>query len=295
MLSRLFQIVYLLMERPQITAQELADIFEVSKRTIYRDLDKLTMAGIPVYTNQGKKGGISLLNDYVLDKAILTQEEKNKIMESLNAYSEVNFSKGDSFTKLRRFLGEYQDWIEISFSSWQNNEKNILRFEQLKKAILNHFYLEIIYSSNHQGCVKRKIKPLKLCFKEQDWYLYAYCCLREDYRFFKLKRISEIHELNESFEPEIVSKVLNETSYDNNPKINVTLEIHQQMAFRAYEELDNITLMENGNLLCHLEVSDINWFISYLLSYGSYIRVIEPDYLKERIIQEIMKMKKIYQ
>ena len=80
MLNRLFQIVYLLMEKPQMTAKELADIFEVSERTIYRDIDKLTIAGIPIYTNQGKYGGISILSDYVLDKAVLTTEEKNKIM-----------------------------------------------------------------------------------------------------------------------------------------------------------------------------------------------------------------------
>ncbi len=95
MLNRLFQIVYLLMEKPQMTAKELADIFEVSERTIYRDIDKLTMAGIPVYTNQGKHGGVSILPDYVLDKAVLTTEEKNKIMESLSALNEVSLTVDD--------------------------------------------------------------------------------------------------------------------------------------------------------------------------------------------------------
>lgn len=89
MVDRLFQIIYLLMEKQQITAKELAQRFEVSERTIYRDLDKLTLAGIPVYTNQGKNGGISLLPDFVLDKTVLTTEEKTKILESLNALNEV--------------------------------------------------------------------------------------------------------------------------------------------------------------------------------------------------------------
>lgn len=127
MLNRLFQIVYLLMEKPQMTAKELADIFEVSERTIYRDIDKLTIAGIPIYTNQGKHGGISILPDYVLDKAVLTTEEKNKIMESLNALNEVsNFGDHDSISKLRSFFGEqYQDWIEIEFSSWGNRSEDV--------------------------------------------------------------------------------------------------------------------------------------------------------------------------
>lgn len=299
MIDRLFQIVYLLMEKPQMTAKELADIFEVSERTIYRDIDKLAIAGIPIYTNQGKHGGISILPEYVLDKAVLTIEEKNKIMESLNALNEVVLS-GDnaSMPKLRSFLGEeYQDWIEIEFSSWGNSEEDAAIFEQIKNAILEHRYMEIIYSGNQEGLVERKIKPIKLCFKDQAWYLYAYCCLRADYRFFKLKRISKITVLDVRFEPETVGKVLPKVSNrysDNLQTAQVTLEISQEMAFRAYEELRDITVMDNGKLLCRLEVTDIDWFISYVLSYGSHIRVLEPWEIKERVVQEIEKMKNLY-
>lgn len=299
MLNRLFQIVYLLMDKPQMTAKELADIFEVSERTIYRDIDKLTMAGIPIYTNQGKHGGISILPDYVLDKAVLTTEEKKKIMESLNALNEVSLSADkDSVSKLRSFLGEeYPDWIEIEFSSWGNSEEDAAAFEQIKNAILEHCYMVIIYSGNQDGLVERKIKPIKLCFKDQAWYLYAYCCLREDYRFFKLKRISRITVLDSRFEPEVVGKVLPEVSgkySEHTEGIPVILEISQEMAFRAYEELSNITVMDNGKLLCSIYVTDFNWFTSYILSYGSHIRVLEPLEMKEKVMQEINKMKNLY-
>lgn len=299
MLNRLFQIVYLLMEKPQMTAKELADIFEVSERTIYRDIDKLTIAGIPIYTNQGKHGGISILPDFILDKSVLTTEEKNKIIEALNALNEVSLSaEHDSIAKLRSFLGkQYHDWIEIEFSGWGNSKEDAAVFEQIKNAILEHCYMEIIYSGNQEGLVERKIKPLKLCFKEQAWYLYAYCCLREDYRFFKLKRISQLTVLDIHFEPEMVGKVLPEVNAqysDNLQNIQVTLEISQEMAFRAYEELRNIVVTDSGKLLCHIEVTDINWFIGYVLSYGSYIRVLEPLEIKERVMQEIHKMKNLY-
>lgn len=300
MLNRLFQIVYLLMEKPQMTAKELATIFMVSERTIYRDIDKLTLAGIPIYTNQGKHGGISILPDYVLDKSVLTTEEKKKIMESLNALNEVSLAgANDSVSKLRSFFGEpYQDWIEIEFSSWGNPAEDAALFEQIKDAILEHCYMEIVYSGNQEGLVERKIKPLKLCFKDQAWYLYAYCCLREDYRFFKLKRISKITALDTHFEPEPVGKVLPKVSNNysaHTESITVTLEISKEMAFRAYEELSNITVMENGTLLCKVPVTDINWFISYVLSYGSYMRVLEPLEIKARIQQEIEKMKHLYE
>ena len=300
MLNRLFQIVYLLMEKPQMTAKELAAIFEVSERTIYRDIDKLSIAGIPIYTNQGKHGGISILPDYVLDKSVLTTEEKKKIMESLNALNEVSLSVDkDSVSKLRSFLGEqYQDWIEIEFSSWGNSTEDAAIFEQIKNAILEHHYMEIVYSGNQAGLVERKIKPIKLCFKDQAWYLYAYCCLREDYRFFKLKRISSITVLDTCFEPEMVGKVLPQVSTKYSApmeSVQVAFEISKEMAFRAYEELSNITVTDSGKLLCKIEVTDINWFLSYVLSYGSHMRVLEPLEIKERVKQEIEKMKHFYE
>lgn len=299
MINRLFQIVYMLLEKPQMTAKELADTFEVSERTIYRDVDKLTMAGIPIYTNQGKHGGISILPNYVLDKSVLTIEEKKKIMESLNALNEVSVSAdNDSISKLRSFLGgQYQDWIEIEFSGWEHSVEDGVVFEQIKNAILEHSYMEITYSRSREGLVKRKIRPIKLCFKDQAWYLYAYCCLREDYRFFKLKRMSRITVLDKHFEPENVGKVLPEVSrkYSERLKnVSVTLEISQEMAFRAYEELRNIEVTDSGKLFCNVEVRDINWFISYVLSYGPYIRVLEPLEIKEKVMQEIKKMNYLY-
>ena len=219
MLNRLFQIVYLLMEKPQMTARELADIFEVSERTIYRDIDKLTLAGIPVYTNQGKQGGISILPDYVLDKAVLTIEEKNKILESLNAINQVSaLGDNDAIAKLQAFFGtQYQDWIEVDFSSWGNTREDAEKFERIKSAILGRFYMVIVYSGSQGGLGERKIKPIKLCFKDQAWYLYAYCFLRNDYRFFKLKRMSSIEVLDTHFESENVGKVLSrDNKYSEN-------------------------------------------------------------------------------
>lgn len=299
MVDRLFQIVYMLMEKPQMTAKELSEVFEVSERTIYRDVDKLTLAGIPIYTNQGKNGGISILPDYVLNKTVLTKDEKDRILESLNALSEVTFSKdSETMSKLHAFLGEqHQDWIEIAFSSWGNSEEEASLFAKIKDAILGHYFIEILYSGNQGASTKRKVKPLKLCFKDQAWYLYAYCCLREDYRFFKLKRISKLTVMDTHFEPENVGKVLTQSSRDyaqNVKTVRVTLEISQDMAFRAYEELTNLSVTDQGTLVCTMDVTDENWLISYILSYGSHIRVLEPPAIKERVMQEIEKMRTMY-
>lgn len=299
MVDRLFQIIYLLMDRPKVTAKELAQRFEVSERTIYRDLDKLTLAGVPVYTNQGKNGGVSLLPDYVLDKTVLTIDEKRKLFEAMQAVSEVTSSKNkQELAKLSTFFGEqYQDWIEIAFSSWGNEEHDARQFDQIKQAILSHRYMEITYYGNRGEASKRRIKPLKLCFKQQAWYLYAYCCMREDFRFFKLSRIADMRMLEDTFEQIEVGRVL--TDAGNAYKVQeqsmvVTLEIKPEMAFRAFDELHDITVQENGSLHCVVQVTDIQWLISYILSFGAYAKVIEPSDLKQQVMQEIKRMQESY-
>ncbi|MDD6328759.1 MAG: YafY family protein [Lachnospiraceae bacterium] len=299
MVDRLFQIIYLLMDRPKVTAKELAQRFEVSERTIYRDLDKLTLAGVPVYTNQGKNGGVSLLPDYVLDKSVLTIDEKRKLFEAMQAVSEVTSSKNkQELAKLSTFFGEqYQDWIEIAFSSWGNEEHDARQFDQIKQAILSHRYMEITYYGNRGEAIKRRIKPLKLCFKQQAWYLYAYCCIREDFRFFKLSRIADMRMLEDNFEQIEVGRVL--TDAGNAYKVQeqsmaVTLEIKPEMAFRAFDELRDITVQENGSLRCAVQVTDIQWLISYILSFGAHAKVIEPSDLKQQVMQEIKRMHESY-
>lgn len=168
MISRLFQIVYLLLDHPVITAKELSERLEVSQRTIYRDLDKLSEAGIPVYTNKGRDGGISLLSDYVLDKALLTGKEKQQILESIQVLGAVGYEEeSHALEKLRIFLGDgQQDWIEVDFSNWDNSDGAGELFQQLKYAILNHQYIQFDYAGTKQNNTSRTVKPLKLLFKQ---------------------------------------------------------------------------------------------------------------------------------
>ena len=201
-------------------------------------------------------------------------------------------------SKLQAFCGEQcQDWVEIAFSGWGDREEEARVFAQIKGAILGRHYMKIAYSGSGGALIEREIKPLKMCFKNQAWYLYAYCCLREDYRFFKLKRMAEITVLDKRFEAEPVGKVLQEADKEyskNASPIRVALEISRNMAFRAYEELTDISVTDSGELFCMVDVTDINWFISYVLSYGSHMRVLEALDMKEKVMQEIDRMKKMY-
>lgn len=298
MLSRLFQMVYILIEKPNTTAKQLAEHLEVSKRTIYRDIDKLSAAGIPIYAQKGKGGGIALLSDYVLDKTALSETERAEILSSLQALGESGYEdEKRALSKLKDFFGaDTTDWIEIDFTGWGDRTEEEKRFRIVKNAILNHQYLEIEYAGMKES-VHRKIRPLKLLFRAQAWYVYAYCELRMDYRYFKLRRIVNSELLEEYFEAETVGRLCkNEYQENERQKATqiITLKISKEMAFRAYDELDGITTLENGDLLCQIEVTDLEWFWSYVFSYGEFAELIAPESARQEMKYKIEKMEKLY-
>lgn len=301
MVDRLFRIVYLLIEKPRLTAKELANLLEVSERTIYRDIDKISMAGIPIYTEQGRDGGIYIQDNYILNKTLLTDEEKIQLGASFYALNELSGLKANLDTsKFQSFFGDkLQEWLEIDFSTWGNTLNIRDMFERLKTAVMNHQYVEINYSSNTGVSSIRKIKPLKMCFKNQAWYVYGYCCLRQDYRFFKLNRISEICEVEEYFPFEKVVNVLKIPSMKDVScvnKIKVSLEIDENMAFRAYDDFTNITRTTDNKLHCEIEINqdDMHWFFSCILSYGPSVKVLGPERVKKQLTEMIDKMSKQY-
>lgn len=301
MVDRLFRIVYVLIEKSKVTAKELAQLLEVSERTIYRDIDKISMAGIPIFTEQGREGGICISPEYVLNKAILTDDDKLQLGAAFHALHELSGSdKGKYGSRLQSFFGNaYHDWLEVDFRIWGEVTRSENYFELLKKAILDYQYVELEYSSSKEAYVKRKIKPFKLCFKNQAWYLYGYCCLREEFRFFKLNRISKLKLEDEHFAFESVGKVL-ENQLDSYQKsqelIEVVLKIEERMAFRAYDEFAELIKTKDDNLTCQVQIrnEDLTWFLSCILSYGSYIEVLKPEFLRDQVAKSIADMARVY-
>ena len=213
-INRLFEIVYLLLDKKQMTAKELAEHFEVSTRTIYRDVESLSTAGIPIYMSKGKGGGIALLPEFVLNKAVLTEKERVDVLSSLNALGAVSISEaGTALRKLGNLFGNTEaDWIEVDFGFWSDGEKESVIFETLKDAIFKKQITEFDYAATESTRKRRQVEPLKLVFKGSNWYLYAYCKEREDFRFFKLKRMQEIMVTKEKFNRSVPKRVLKDKS-----------------------------------------------------------------------------------
>ena len=296
--NRLFRILYYILENGKVTANELADKFEVSARTIYRDIDSISSAGIPIYALQGKGGGIEIAEDFILSKLLLSENEKQQIMSALQGLDNTTKQhENELLTKLSAlFKMKNTNWIEVDFNNWQNNKMYERTFNGIKSAILSKNIVSFTYFSSNEKETSRRVKPVRLLFKSQDWYLYAFCLLRNDFRYFKLSRIKnlEIHteKFDDSFEDVILKK---EIPHENTVHIHIKVKFDRKVAFRVYDEINGEIIEDDeGNLYAEIEIpNDYNLF-NYIFSFGDGAEVLEPKEIRMQIKEMINKMAEKY-
>ena len=295
--SRLFKIVYHLLEKGKSTAPELAEKFEVSIRTIYRDLDTISAAGIPIYATQGKGGGIFIMQDFVLNKSLLSEQEKEQILMALQGISATEHNQTDEL--LMKLSGLFQskvtNWIEVDFSEWYKNTPNYDVFNLIKNAIFNQYTITFSYFAREGNYSNRTVEPIKLIFKNKDWYLYGFCLLRNDFRFFKLTRIKDLEISSDTFRREVKSSHEIETVIKNKNFIHAKLKFSPKVAFRVYDEFtDNVSKDNQGNLYVNIDLPDNETLFSYILSFGDNVEILEPDYLRHSMKEKLALMLEKY-
>jgi predicted DNA-binding transcriptional regulator YafY len=294
--NRLFRILYYILEKGKVTANELADKFEVSVRTIYRDIDSISSAGIPIYALQGKGGGIEIAEDFVLSKSLLSENEKQQIMSALQGLDNTTIQReNELLTKLSAlFKMKNTSWIEVDFNNWQNNKMYEKTFNDIKSAILSKNIISFTYFSSNEKETDRSVKPVRLLFKSQDWYLYALCLLRNDFRYFKLSRIKnlEIHteKFDDNFEDAILKK---EMPHENT--VHIKVKFDRKVAFRVYDELNGEIIEDDeGNLYAEIEIPNDYNLYNYIFSFGDGAEVLEPKEIRMQIKEMINKMAEKY-
>lgn len=282
--SRLFKILYYLIEKGRATAPELAAAFEVSSRTIYRDVDALSSAGIPIYAEPGRKGGIGLLPGFLLDKALLDEDERQEVLTALQSISAAGYTAGkETLTKLSAlFHADTENWLEVDFSRFEKSASDNLKFKTLKTAIIQHRELKITYINTNSEKSTRIVQPLKLSYKSKEWYLKTFCLEKQDFRLFKLNRILAFELLEHTFIPRPYPE-LPDSRCQPYPKI--LLLFSKEIAYRIYDEFDETQLehQQNGDILACAEMPVDAWLTGYLLSFGTQVEIIEPAYLKEAL------------
>ncbi len=305
-INRLLGIMYILLNRESVTAAFLAERFEVSVRTIYRDIDALSQAGIPVYAQKGKGGGIRLMKNFVLDKMLLTKEEQQQILSALLSVEETTEAKEQQILqKLGDFFKtKHINWVSIDFSDWNNGQKQL--YEDIKEAILNHKVITFDYYGQNREMSRRIVEPLQLLFKEYAWYLIAYCRKRQAIRFFKLKRVKRLEVTEEDFLPreefyeeqeqkeQISSQQQTEVS---SQVVRLTLWIDKKEAYQVYDRFEEseIETLKDGNFIVRTAYPIDKWVYSVILAFGASAEVLEPLEIREEIKKQISAMKKIYE
>lgn len=298
--NRLFEIIYLLLTRSGMTAGELAEHFEVSSRTIYRDIDTLSAAGIPVYASQGKGGGIHLLPDFVLDKSLLSEQEQNEILFALQSLKATNTGEGDAVLSHLSALFQRQsgDWIDVDFSPWGCGDSERRKFSALKAGILERRVVTFNYYASNGGKSSRKVEPVKLKFKGAGWYLQGFCLDRQAFRTFKIMRMQDVCLTEEHFtHRNRLLPELEPQSYGVGTEVTLTLWFSPRMAYRIYDDFDHSLVQKNedGSFLVTVKYIEDGWVYSYLLSFGEDVRVLSPQHIRDILKEKAKKIVLMYQ
>ena len=289
-IDRLIGILSVLLQEDRITAPELAERFEVSRRTINRDIEDLCQAGIPIQTTQGTGGGISIMDGYRMDRTILTSKDMQMILAGLRSLDSVSGSRyyGQLMEKIRAGSSEFvngRDTILIDLSSWYV-ETLSPKIGLIQDAIELRRRIKFDYYSPG-GDTKREIEPYYLIFKWASWYVYGFCLLRKDFRLFKLNRMDGIIH-SEGFErrdkipaPELSNEKVFPT------KGTVKAVFDPSMKWQLVEEygVGSFEEQPDGTLLFEHEYADDEGLISWMLSCRNKVTVIEPESVRDKLYQ----------
>ncbi|MCL2588215.1 MAG: YafY family transcriptional regulator [Oscillospiraceae bacterium] len=296
-ISRLFEIVYILLDKQRVTARELAEHFGVSRQTICRDIDTLSTAGIPIYTERGKGGGIRLLPEFVLNKSILNEREQTEILSALQGLSTVK--TGDTDQILQKlstvFNRDMTDWLKIDFSDWSHEH---IFFNDFKRAILERFVITFDYYNSYGDQTFRRIEPIQFWYKSRAWYLKGYCLTKQGVRLYKLTRIKNPVVTSEHFAEReaLTSSDDSIDQWDEQPTVTLKLRITPEATYRVHDDFSDseIEKQPDGSYLVSTTFTEDQWVRGFLLSYGKQIEVLEPEHMRDIMKEETQEILKKY-
>ena len=280
-MERLIGILSILLQRDKITAPELAEQFEVSRRTIQRDIESLCQAGIPIATAQGTGGGISILEGYRVDRTVLTTPEMQAILAGLQSLDSVSGTRryAQLMEKLSAGSGGRDSHILIDLSSWYKTSLSP-KIEAIHSAIRQHQTIRFTYFSPKETAV-RTIEPYDLVFQWSSWYVWGWCQTRQDFRLFKLNRMTDLVP-GEPFTPRPAPPPELSAERIFPAKYQVTVLFDPACRWRLVEEYgpDSFTAQPDGRLRFTWGFPDADSIISWVLTFGEGAELIEPEELR---------------
>lgn len=308
-IDRLLGILNILVNTDRTTIKELAERFEVSKRTIFRDLDTLNKSGIPIVAYSGIGGGVSIVEGYKYKKSIFSRNDMKNIFTALSGLMSIN-KNNDLINLMAKIMPEEtkamfseSDYL-IDLSSWFQDSITQEKIVDLHEAIENHKCICIEYISKSSRKM-RNIDPYKLVFKQSYWYLYGFCEDNNEFRLFKINRIVSYRILDKDFNCKPIEKIDFRNDFgaplfhpqDSKTLYDVALEYDIVNEFFLTDKIDAEFFRRNSNEekgCIIFQVSDLDWIADFVISMQDKVKVISPLQLKEKVKLRIKKMSEIY-
>ncbi|MBN2240171.1 MAG: YafY family transcriptional regulator [Dehalococcoidales bacterium] len=301
-INRLLEIALLLINKGKTTAGDLAEKFDVSTRTIYRDIDILSTAGIPVYTTKGTGGGIFLMEDYSLNKAVLSNDERESLLLALKSLQVTKYPEIDSTLEKLSSLFKSSlkmEWVDIDYNPWGSGPNAENKLLKIKQAILENTLVEFDYLNASGIRTHRTVEPMQLRFKSQAWYLNGFCRLRDEVRMFRLSRMKNLeitgkHFIRRELDTNTSQRVENETAQTHT--VTLKLRFQPEDLFRVFDdyEEEDITRNEDGTYDVTVTFPEDEWVYGYILSFGHYVEVLDPPHVRKIVAARMRKAMKYY-
>lgn len=297
--DRLLSIILILMNRDMVTGKELAEHFEVSLRTIYRDIDKISSTIVPIAAAGGKGGGFYILENFKLDRTFFSKSEVKPLLSLMRSLKDM-LGKNESFNNcITKFESLYSTGSTDNNISIDISESSVGKFiNMLNIAMDSKKCVVINYTNRRLETSERVVEPLKIYFFDGSWYFAGFCRDRQDYRQFKISRVTSLI-LGESFiERDISSEDLDLIFADSfkNKSIKVTLKFTNRVINHLTEHFseDKITISNDGTVLVSFNSPDEEGLKKFILSFGTDCEVIEPAHLRKELYEYIEGLLSLY-
>ncbi len=281
--NRLLEITTLLMSRKSIPAKEFAERFQVSTRTIYRDVEELSAASVPVYMSKGKGGGISLLDTFTVNKTLVSGQESDSLLLALQTLQATQFPEVKHLLARLEVLFQRpatEDWVHIEFSPWGSNPNEENKFIEIKHAILRKETIRFDYVDARGEKSLRRVEPMRLIFKSHAWYLWGYCRDRKDFRTFRLSRMKCLALTGEVFVRRLPGFPEEGVAHPlEKPLTHFRLRFGPEALPRVYDDFDESLIVRTPDGFCEVSVDFVEdeWVYGFFLAYGCSLEILEPD------------------
>lgn len=307
-IDRLVSIIMVLLDKERIGAQELADMFEVSPRTIYRDIDTINMAGIPIRSTAGVGGGFEIMQKYKIDKNVFSTADLSAILMGLSGLSDMIRGNEliNALAKVRSFIpADKANDIElkanqicIDLNPWTGNQNIKPYLEIIKTALQDCRLISFEYIAHHGKKTLRTVEPYQLVLKSGHWYFQGYCHMRNDFRLFRLSRISNLQIKEENFIPRDYQKpILEFEEILETMQTTIKIRIHKSIMDRVLDYCAYEHFSPDGDeyYIVNFPFIENEYYYDMLLGFGDKCECLEPLYIRAEMKRRIHDVAAIYE